>query len=683
MSNTKSNAIPAGTENTNVKEDKKMKKSSGKKMSRDDSMKTLKKVMTFIGRYKALLVLSIVLAALSVVLQLYIPILFGNAIDGIIAKGKVDFGIIGYYLIRILIMVLIAGIATFVMNLINNRLTYRVVQDIRSKAIRKIQVLPLSYLDTKETGDIVSCVIADVDQVSDGLLLGLTQLFSGVVTIIMTLVFMFMKSLPITLLVIVLTPLSFFVAKFIASHSYNMFHKMSDTRGELTALTEEMVNGQKIVKAFGYEDKASKRFSKINDDLRKYSEKGVFYSSLTNPSTRFINSIIYALVALVGAFMVPGGSLTVGGLSVMLSYANQYMKPFNDISSVVTELQNALACADRVFSLIEEEPEKDAVDVEEYDAAVADAKPTIANNAEATNTTAGKNSSSANNDVQLNAYSTNADNTQLNAGPSKAASSEIVTDHQDVSLENTSGSVKGEVEIKDVAFSYDKSKHLIEGFNLNVKPGMNVAIVGPTGCGKTTFINLLMRFYDVDNGTISIDGNNIYDMSRHELRQHYGMVLQETWLKNATVRENIAFGKPEATDEEIIAAAKAAHSYEFIRRMPKGLDTVITDDDLSQGQKQLLCITRVMLALPPMLILDEATSSIDTRTELMIQEAFNKMMEGRTSFIVAHRLSTIRNADVILVMKDGKIIEQGNHESLLAANGFYTKLYNSQWATND
>lgn len=683
MSNTKSNAIPAGTENTNVKEDKKMKKSSGKKMSRDDSMKTLKKVMTFIGRYKALLVLSIVLAALSVVLQLYIPILFGNAIDGIIAKGKVDFGIIGYYLIRILIMVLIAGIATFVMNLINNRLTYRVVQDIRSKAIRKIQVLPLSYLDTKETGDIVSCVIADVDQVSDGLLLGLTQLFSGVVTIIMTLVFMFMKSLPITLLVIVLTPLSFFVAKFIASHSYNMFHKMSDTRGELTALTEEMVNGQKIVKAFGYEDKASKRFSKINDDLRKYSEKGVFYSSLTNPSTRFINSIIYALVALVGAFMVPGGSLTVGGLSVMLSYANQYMKPFNDISSVVTELQNALACADRVFSLIEEEPEKDAVDVEEYDAAVADAKPTIANNAEATNTTAGKNSSSANNDVQLNAYSTNADNTQLNAGPSKAASSEIVTDHQDVSLENTSGSVKGEVEIKDVAFSYDKSKHLIEGFNLNVKPGMNVAIVGPTGCGKTTFINLLMRFYDVDNGTISIDGKNIYDMSRHELRQHYGMVLQETWLKNATVRENIAFGKPEATDEEIIAAAKAAHSYEFIRRMPKGLDTVITDDDLSQGQKQLLCITRVMLALPPMLILDEATSSIDTRTELMIQEAFNKMMEGRTSFIVAHRLSTIRNADVILVMKDGKIIEQGNHESLLAANGFYTKLYNSQWATND
>lgn len=683
MSNTKSNAIPAGTENTNVKEDKKMKKSSGKKMSRDDSMKTLKKVMTFIGRYKALLVLSIVLAALSVVLQLYIPILFGNAIDGIIAKGKVDFGIIGYYLIRILIMVLIAGIATFVMNLINNRLTYRVVQDIRSKAIRKIQVLPLSYLDTKETGDIVSCVIADVDQVSDGLLLGLTQLFSGVVTIIMTLVFMFMKSLPITLLVIVLTPLSFFVAKFIASHSYNMFHKMSDTRGELTALTEEMVNGQKIVKAFGYEDKASKRFSKINDDLRKYSEKGVFYSSLTNPSTRFINSIIYALVALVGAFMVPGGSLTVGGLSVMLSYANQYMKPFNDISSVVTELQNALACADRVFSLIEEEPEKDAVDVEEYDAAVADAKPTIANNAEATNTTACKNSSSANNDVQLNAYSTNADNTQLNAGPSKAASSEIVTDHQDVSLENTSGSVKGEVEIKDVAFSYDKSKHLIEGFNLNVKPGMNVAIVGPTGCGKTTFINLLMRFYDVDNGTISIDGKNIYDMSRHELRQHYGMVLQETWLKNATVRENIAFGKPEATDEEIIAAAKAAHSYEFIRRMPKGLDTVITDDDLSQGQKQLLCITRVMLALPPMLILDEATSSIDTRTELMIQEAFNKMMEGRTSFIVAHRLSTIRNADVILVMKDGKIIEQGNHESLLAANGFYTKLYNSQWATND
>lgn len=674
MSNMKSNAKP-NDEKRKVNS-KDMNKSSKNKMSRDNSAKTLKKVMKFIGRYKALLVLSIILAALSVVLQLYIPILFGNAIDGIIAKGKVDFGIIGYYLLRILVLVLIAGIATFVMNMINNRLTYRVVQDIRSKAIRKIQVLPLSYLDRKETGDIVSRVIADVDQVSDGLLLGLTQLFSGIVTIIMTLVFMFMKSLPITLMVIVLTPLSFFVAKFIASHSYNMFHKMSDTRGELTALTEEMINGQKIVKAFGYEETASKRFSKINEDLKKYSEKGVFYSSLTNPSTRFINSIIYALVALVGAFMVPGGRLTVGGLSVMLSYANQYMKPFNDISSVITELQNALACADRVFALIEEEPEKDAVDIEDSKNSesingISEAELSMSENQE----------NSANSDFSNKTVSFNSNtamkknNGQLNIH----AFSENVKDRPGISAGIKSSTVNGEVEIKDVAFSYDKSKHLIEGFNLNVHPGMNVAIVGPTGCGKTTFINLLMRFYDVDEGIISIDGKNIYDMSRHELRGHYGMVLQETWLKNATVRENIAFGKPEATDEEIIAAAKAAHSYEFIRRMPKGLDTEITDDDLSQGQKQLLCITRVMLSLPPMLILDEATSSIDTRTELMIQEAFNKMMEGRTSFIVAHRLSTIRNADIILVMKDGKIIEQGSHDELLKANGFYATLYNSQF----
>lgn len=606
-----------------------MKKNNNASQKKNKS--ALKKVMSFIGKYRALLIFSIILAALSVVLQLYIPILFGNAIDEIISKGKVDFGIIGYYLIRILFLVIISGVATFIMNLINNRLTYRVVQDIRSKAIRKIQVLPLSYLDTKETGDIVSRVIADVDQISDGLLLGLTQLFSGIVTIIMTLVFMFMKSVPITVLVIVLTPASFFVAKFIASHSYNMFHKMSDTRGELTALTEEMVNGQKIVKAFGYEENASKRFSKINEDLRRYSEKGVFYSSLTNPSTRFVNSIIYALVALVGAFMVPGGRLTVGGLSVMLSYANQYMKPFNDISSVITELQNALACADRVFELIEEKPEKDAVEIPGFTEKEKDEK-------------------------------------QIDIVPISKGKEEAVN-----------LAAQGEVEIEDVAFSYIKSKHLIENFSLHVKPGMNVAIVGPTGCGKTTFINLLMRFYDVDNGNISIDGKNIYAMSRHDLRSRYGMVLQETWLKNATVRENIAFGKPDATDEEIIAAAKAAHSYEFIRRMPHGLDTEITDDDLSQGQKQLLCITRVMLALPPMLILDEATSSIDTRTELMIQEAFNRMMDGRTSFIVAHRLSTIRNADIILVMKDGKIIEQGNHEELLKANGFYATLNNSQF----
>lgn len=568
------------------------------------SMDTFKKVLHYIGHYRILLLLSVVLAAVSVITQLYAPILFGDGIDGIIAAGKVDFGIVGHYMSRILVLILISAASTWVMNVINNRLTYKVVQDIRSRAIRQIQVLPLSYLDGHSTGDIVSRVIADVDQFSDGLLLGFTQLFSGVVMIIATLFFMISKSLLISLLVILLTPISFFVARFIATHSYQMFRLQSETRGQQTALIEEMVGGQNVVKAFGYEERASKRFDKINKNLQKYSQDATFYSSITNPSTRFVNSIIYAVVALSGAFLILGGSLTVGGLSTLLNYANQYMKPFNDISSVVTELQNAFACAARIFALIEEEPES-ADPKEELPAA------------------------------------------------------------------------EGNVTIDNVAFSYDKSRRLIRNFNLEVKPGMRIALVGPTGCGKTTFINLLMRFYDVDSGAIRVDGHDIRTVSRHSLRRNYGMVLQDTWLKNDTVRNNINIGKPDATDDEIIAAAKEAHSWEFIRRLPDGLDTVLTQDSLSQGQKQLLCITRVMLCLPPMLILDEATSSIDTRTEVQIQEAFGKLMKGRTSFIVAHRLSTIRDADVILVMRDGQIIEQGDHESLMAENGFYTKLYNS------
>jgi ATP-binding cassette subfamily B multidrug efflux pump len=606
------------------------------KGDRTSSMETFRKVMRVIGRYKILLVLSIVLAAFSVILQLYVPILFGDAIDGIIAKGRVDFGIVTYYLSRILVLIILSSVATWVMNMINNRMTYRVVRDIRAKAIRRVQVLPLSYLDAHKTGDIVSRVIADVDQLSDGLLLGFTQLFTGVVTIIATLIFMFSKNVAITLLVVVMTPISFFVAKFIADHSYVMFRHQTESRGEQTALIEEMVGSAKVVKAFGYEKRASERFAKVNGELKEYSQKATFFSSLTNPATRFVNSLIYALVALVGAFVILGGGLTVGGLSVMLSYANQYMKPFNDISSVVTELQNALACATRIFSLIEEEPEKDCVGVPEE---------TV---------------SKGHRDMQ-------------GIGESGESSGRM---HEAVSC----GAKSGTVDIDDVFFSYMKDHPLIENYNLHAKPGMRVAIVGPTGCGKTTMINLLMRFYDADKGDIRVDGESIYSMPRHELRQHYGMVLQDTWLKNGTVRENINIGKPDATDEEIIAAAKEAHSWEFIRRLPQKLDTVLHEDSLSQGQKQLLCITRVMLKLPPMLILDEATSSIDTRTEILIQQAFDKLMEGRTSFIVAHRLSTIRSADIILVMKDGKIIEQGNHESLLKAGGFYAKLYNSQFS---
>ena len=554
----------------------------------------MKKLFKYIGKYWILLILSIILAGISVVLQLYVPVLFGNTIDEIVAAHNVNFTQMWIYLKQILLFVVIAAAAIWIMNLVNNRMTYHIVQDIRSQAIRHIQKLPLSYLDQHSTGDIVSRIIADTDILSDGLLLGFTQLFSGVVTVVVTLIFMFSKNVWITLMVILLTPLSFLVAKFISSRSFTMFKKQSETRGKQTALIEEMIGNQKVVKAFGYEDKASKRFDEINKELKEYSQKAVFYSSLTNPSTRFVNNIIYAAVALAGAFLIPLGTLTVGGLSVLLSYANQYMKPFNDITSVITEMQNALACATRIFDLLEE-PEE-------------------------------------------------------------------VNDSSEV-LEK----VDGNVDIDHVDFSYDKSKSLIEDFNLQVEPGMRIAIVGPTGCGKTTFINLLMRFYDVDSGKICIDGKPIDELSRHSLRKSFGMVLQDTWIKSGTVRENISFGKPDATDEEIIRAAKEAKSWDFIRRLPQGLDTVLHEDSISQGQKQLLCITRVMLCLPPMLILDEATSSIDT------------LMKGRTSFVVAHRLSTIRNASLILVMKDGKIIEQGTHEELLKEGGFYSHLYNSQF----
>ena len=580
--------------------------SEKKQTTHSGSMETLWKVLRFIGRYRFLLILSIVLASVSVILQLYVPVLFGNAIDQIVAEHKVDFSGMWYYLSRILVMIVISSAATWIMNIINNRMTYRTVQDIRAKAIRHIQVLPLSYLDSHSTGDIISRIIADTDILSDGLLLGFTQLFSGIVTIVGTLIFMFSKNFWITLLVIVLTPVSFFVAKFISSRSFQMFRKQSDARGRQTALIEEMIGNQKIVQSFGYEKKASQHFSEINQELKEYSQNAVFYSSLTNPSTRFVNNVIYAGVALVGAFMIPGGALTVGGLSVLLSYANQYMKPFNDISSVITELQNALACAARIFALLEETPES-------------------------------------------------------------PDPSETISD------------VKGNVEINDVSFRYVPDKKLIEHFNLHAEPGKRIAVVGPTGCGKTTFINLLMRFYDVTGGSISIDGHPINEISRHSLRSSFGMVLQDTWIKNGTVRDNINIGKPDATDDEIIEAAKMSHSWEFIRRLPKGLDTMLKEDSLSQGEKQLLCITRVMLCLPPMLILDEATSSIDTRTELLVQEAFERLMKGRTSFIVAHRLSTIRNADEILVMKDGSIIEQGTHEELMAKGGFYNNLYNSQF----
>ena len=548
---------------------------------------------------------------MTVALSLYIPILIGNAIDLIVGKDNVDFDEILKVLLKAGVMVGAAAVLQWVMNTINNKVTFQVVRDVRNEAFNKIQKLPLSYIDSHSHGEIVSKVIADVDQFADGLLMGFTQLFTGVVTIFGTLSFMLSINIKITLLVVVLTPLSLFVAKFIAKSTYNYFKTQSEIRGEQTALIDEMIGNQKIVQAFSYEDESLECFDEINDRLTKASVKAVFFSSLTNPVTRFINSIIYAAVCLTGALAVINGMMTVGGLSCFLSYANQYTKPFNEISGVITELQNALACAARVFELIEQ--------------------------------------------------------------PAQIPDSENA-----VVIDNVDGTVK----LDSVSFSYSPQMKLIENFNLTVKPGQRIAIVGPTGCGKTTLINLLMRFYDVDSGKILIENNDIRDITRTSLRSSYGMVLQETWLKNGTIRENIVMGKPDATDEEVIAAAKATHAHSFIKRLPNGYDTVVSDGNsgLSQGQKQLLCITRVMLSIPPMLILDEATSSIDTRTETRIQRSFAKMMKGRTSFIVAHRLSTIREADVILVMKDGDIIEQGSHEELLKLSGFYSRLYNSQFA---
>ena len=579
-------------------------------MKKNTSFQTLGKVLKFIGKYKVLLVFSISLSIVASILQLYVPILFGSAIDTVIKQGEVHYSKLLSVLIHIGICITIASIGLWVMNLINNRLTYQTVKEIRAKAMRHLQHIPLSYLDVHSTGDIVQSVIADVDQLSDGLLLGFTQLFTGVVTIIATLVFMLSKNVLITCCVIVLTPVSFFVARFISTRSYRLFQKQTSTRGKQTALINEMIGSEKVVKAFGYEKRASKRFETINKELQQYSQNALFISSLTNPSTRAVNNVIYAIVAVLGSYSIMKGNLTVGGLTVLLSYANQYMKPFNDISSVVTELQNAMACADRVFTLIEAQTES------------VDSKVNLVEK-------------------------------------------------------------EGAIDIQNVFFSYLPDQKLIENFNFSAKPGTTTAIVGPTGCGKTTFINLLMRFYDANQGAIMIDGQNIYEVSRKSIRKNFGMVLQDTWLKNASIRDNIAFGVENASDEEIIEAAKEAHSWEFIRRMPHGLDTIVTDDSLSQGQKQLLCITRVLLSKPNMLILDEATSSIDTRTELEIQAAFNNLMKGRTSFVVAHRLSTIRNADQIIVMNAGRIIEQGNHDTLMAQNGFYSKLYNSQFVTTN
>ena len=579
-------------------------------MKKNTSFQTLGKVLKFIGKYKVLLVFSISLSIVAAILQLYVPILYGSAIDTVIKQGEVHYSKLLSVLIKIGICITIASISLWVMNLINNRLTYQTVKEIRAKAMRHLQHIPLSYLDVHSTGDIVQSVIADVDQLSDGLLLGFTQLFTGVVTIIATLVFMLSKNVLITCCVIVLTPVSFFVARFISTRSYRLFQKQTSTRGKQTALINEMIGSEKVVKAFGYEKRASKRFETINKELQQYSQNALFISSLTNPSTRAVNNVIYAIVAVLGSYSIMQGNLTVGGLTVLLSYANQYMKPFNDISSVVTELQNAMACADRVFTLIEAQTES------------VDSKVNLVEK-------------------------------------------------------------EGAIDIQNVFFSYLPDQKLIENFNFSAKPGTTTAIVGPTGCGKTTFINLLMRFYDANQGAIMIDGQNIYEVSRKSIRKNFGMVLQDTWLKNTSIRDNIAFGVENASDEEIIEAAKEAHSWEFIRRMPHGLDTFVTDDSLSQGQKQLLCITRVLLSKPNMLILDEATSSIDTRTELEIQAAFNNLMRGRTSFVVAHRLSTIRNADQIIVMNAGKIIEQGNHDTLMAQNGFYSQLYNSQFVTTN
>ena len=568
-----------------------------------------KRVIAVIGRSKLLLFLSLILSVASVILSLYIPVLAGRAIDGIKLHGNVDFEIIKKCLFGILICAIVGGVLQWVMNIINNRIAYNTVRDIRSKAFSHMQTLPVAFADSHPYGDIVSRITADAEQFADGLILGFSQLFTGVVTIAVTLVFMLTISPLINLAVVVLTPISLFTARFIARRTYSMFKKQSETRGEQTALINEMIQNQKTVQAFSYEDRAVERFDESNEKLRKYSLKSIFFSSLTNPTTRFINNLIYAVVGLMGGIFAIGGMVTVGGFVSFLAYSNQYTKPFNEISGVVTELQNALACAARIFELIDEKPEES--------------------------------------DKNCSALS----------------------------------DPEGSVEFDNVRFSYDKSKKLINGFDFFAPSGKTIAVVGPTGCGKTTLINLLLRFYDVDGGSIKVDGENINNITRHSLRHHFGMVLQDTWIKNGTVRENIAFGKPDATDEEIIAAAKAARAHSFIKRLKNGYDTVIGDDDgLSEGERQLLCIARVMLMKPPMLILDEATSSIDTRTELKVQDAFNTLMQGRTSFVVAHRLSTIRHADCILVMKDGKVAEQGTHEELLAKNGFYTKLYNSQFA---
>ena len=585
------------------------------KMDRSRQKDTFIKVLNYMKPYWFYLALSLVLAAVTVALTLYLPKLTGFAVDEIIEQGRVNFTGILQILKLMAVTILITAVAQWIMNICNNKMTYEIVRDIRNEAFRKIEILPLKYIDGHSYGEITSRVIADVDQFADGLLMGFTQLFTGVMTILGTLLFMLTTNVGITLVVVLITPLSFFVAGFIAKRTFTMFRVQSETRGEQTALIDEMIGNQKVVQAFGHEKKAMERFDEINERLRACSLRAIFYSSITNPATRFVNNVVYAGVGLVGALSAVAGRISVGDLSCLLSYANQYTKPFNEISGVVTELQNALACASRIFDLIEEEPQ-----VPEKENATV--------------------------------------------------------------ISGREGGVRGNVELSHVYFSYTEEQKLIEDFNLKVQPGQRIAIVGPTGCGKTTLINLLMRFYDVTGGKISVEGCDVRDVTRKSLRKSFGMVLQDTWLKAGTIRENIGMGKPDATEEEIIAAAKASHAHSFIKRLPQGYETVITEEGggLSQGQKQLLCIARVMLCLPPMLILDEATSSIDTRTEMKIQEAFLRMMEGRTSFIVAHRLSTIREADVILVMRDGHIVEQGRHEELLEKKGFYAQLYNSQFA---
>lgn len=574
---------------------------------------TMKRVLQDIGHYRWMVLLSLLLAGITVALTLYIPILIGKAVDLVLAQGLVNFTGLAVILKHMIITIFLTALAQWLMNVINNHITYRVVKDMRIRAFEKIQKLPLKYVDSHQYGEVLSRVITDVDQFSDGLLMGFTQLFSGLLTIAGTLLFMFSINPVIAAIVVVLTPVSLFVAGFIAKKTFYMFKAESEARGDMTSLVNEILENEKVVQAFGYEEEASRRFGIINDKLADCSLKAIFFSSITNPATRFVNGIVYASVGVAGAYAAIRGVLTVGQLTSFLNYANQYTKPFNEISGVATEFQNALASAARVFELIDEEP--------------------------------------------------------------------TVTDAEGAAAP---GQVEGNVSMEHVYFSYNPEVRLIEDLNLTVKPGERIAIVGPTGCGKSTVINLLMRFYDVDQGTIRVDGTDIRNMTRESLRAGYGMVLQETWLKSASIRENIAYGKPDAAEEEIIEAARKAHAHSFIMRMPEGYDTVISEDggNLSQGQKQLLCIARVMLCLPPMLILDEATSSIDTRTEIMIQEAFARMMEGRTSFIVAHRLSTIREADTILVMKNGRIIEQGSHEELLAQKGFYSELYNSQFAVS-